>query len=153
LPQVRHSGDIVSALLLSCAPKRITITIQTGGPPTLSGGVATHCSRSCPGEVKAWASAGWGCRNGHPRGRGLDPPVGAGGTDWRGGPSDLGIPCELPRRRFRRPVPGLGLLSGAGNADEYGRGLVVVTQAAQALGTREETDGGRTFCARIALSG
>lgn len=37
LPQVRHSGDIVSALLLSCAPERITITIQTGGPPTLSG--------------------------------------------------------------------------------------------------------------------
>ncbi|MEV5205668.1 ATP-binding protein [Streptomyces sp. NPDC053720] len=41
----------------------------------------------------------------------------------------------------------------AGNADEYGRGLVVVTQSAQALGTRQETDGGRTFWARIALSG
>ncbi|MFF1651126.1 ATP-binding protein [Streptomyces sp. NPDC058240] len=41
----------------------------------------------------------------------------------------------------------------AGNANEYGRGLLVVAQSAQALGTRQETDGGRTFWARIALAG
>ncbi|MET9657582.1 ATP-binding protein [Streptomyces sp. NPDC006510] len=41
----------------------------------------------------------------------------------------------------------------AGNASEYGRGLAVVAQSAQALGTRQETGGGRTFWARIALAG
>ncbi|MFI5752607.1 ATP-binding protein [Streptomyces sp. NPDC051644] len=41
----------------------------------------------------------------------------------------------------------------AGDANEYGRGLVVVAQFAQALGTRRETDGGRTFWARISLTG
>ncbi|MFF2412314.1 ATP-binding protein [Streptomyces sp. NPDC058092] len=41
----------------------------------------------------------------------------------------------------------------AGNAGEHGRGLVVVAQSAQALGTRQETDGGRTFWARISLAG
>ncbi|MFF1913504.1 ATP-binding protein [Streptomyces sp. NPDC058239] len=41
----------------------------------------------------------------------------------------------------------------AGDANEYGRGLVVVAQSAQALGTRRETDGGRTFWARISLAG
>ncbi|AXE82304.1 ATP-binding protein [Streptomyces atratus] len=40
-----------------------------------------------------------------------------------------------------------------GNANEYGRGLVVVAQSAQALGTQLETDGGRTFWARISLAG
>ncbi|MER5362681.1 ATP-binding protein [Streptomyces sp. NPDC002785] len=40
-----------------------------------------------------------------------------------------------------------------GNANEYGRGLMVVAQSAQALGTRLETDGGRTFWARISLTG
>ncbi|MFJ7200672.1 MULTISPECIES: ATP-binding protein [unclassified Streptomyces] len=40
-----------------------------------------------------------------------------------------------------------------GSANEYGRGLVVVAQFAQALGTRLETDGGRTFWARISLTG
>lgn len=92
----------MSALLLSCAPERITITIQTGGPPTLSGGAAAHFSRSCPGELKAWGSAGWDCRNGHPRGRGLDPPVGAIGTGWCGGPSDL---CGETMRASLATVP------------------------------------------------
>ncbi|MER5851945.1 ATP-binding protein [Streptomyces sp. NPDC002012] len=41
----------------------------------------------------------------------------------------------------------------AGDANEYGRGLVVVAQSAQALGTRRETGGGRTFWARISLTG
>ncbi|MFH8475445.1 ATP-binding protein [Streptomyces sp. NPDC018000] len=40
-----------------------------------------------------------------------------------------------------------------GNANEHGRGLVVVAHSAQALGTRLEADGGRTFWARISLTG
>lgn len=76
LLQLRHTGDMTSLQLPQYTTGRITITIQTGGPPTLSGGVAAHLSGGYPGEVKAWASTGWGCRDGHPRGRGLDPPVG-----------------------------------------------------------------------------
>ncbi|MFE2038627.1 ATP-binding protein [Streptomyces scopuliridis] len=38
-------------------------------------------------------------------------------------------------------------------ANEYGRGLVLIAQSVQALGTRLETDGGRTFWARIPLTG
>ncbi|WP_326615470.1 ATP-binding protein (plasmid) [Streptomyces scopuliridis] len=41
----------------------------------------------------------------------------------------------------------------AGYANESGRGLVLIAQSVQALGTRLETDGGRTFWARISLTG
>lgn len=42
---------------------------------------------------------------------------------------------------------------GADFANEHGRGLVLIAQSVQALGTRLESDGGRTFWARIALAG
>ncbi|RPK32204.1 Histidine kinase-, DNA gyrase B-, and HSP90-like ATPase [Streptomyces sp. ADI92-24] len=38
-------------------------------------------------------------------------------------------------------------------ANEHGRGLVLIAQSVQALGTRLESDGGRTFWARISLTG
>ncbi|MYZ34781.1 ATP-binding protein [Streptomyces sp. SID4917] len=38
-------------------------------------------------------------------------------------------------------------------SNEYGRGLLLVARSVQALGTRLETDGGRTFWARISLTG
>lgn len=41
----------------------------------------------------------------------------------------------------------------AGYANEYGRGLALVARSVQALGTRLETDGGRTVWARVSLTG
>lgn len=42
---------------------------------------------------------------------------------------------------------------GADFANEHGRGLVLIAQSVQALGTRLESGGGRTFWARISLTG
>lgn len=39
------------------------------------------------------------------------------------------------------------------DANEHGRGLVLIAQSVQAMGTRLESNGGRTFWARISLTG